>query len=112
MEDSKIKISIVLCNTPDHSETFFGSKIRGLQENGVDVCLFCYNKEDDFTLCPVVESRKVGPNKLIHAWRSIKEFVLLLPYLSRVIRYIRLERKEGTEWAELFKRIYLNSNLL
>src|SRR5690554_6045256 len=107
-----MKIGIILFNTPGYSETFFRSKIKGLQENGVEVRLFCYNKEDDFLLCPVIESRKVSQNTLIQTWRFIKEFVLLSPHLSRVIRYIRLERNERTEWTELFKRIYLNSNLL
>lgn len=107
-----MRIGIVLFNTPGYSETFFHSKINGLQEKGIEVRLFCYYKKDDFELCPVIESRKVSQNTLIQSWRFIMEFVLLLPYLFRVIRYIRLERNEGTEWTELFKRIYLNSNLL
>lgn len=107
-----MKIGIILFNTPGYSETFFRSKINGLQEKGIEVRLFCYYKKDDFELCPVVESRKVSQNTLIQTWRFIMEFVLLLPYLSRVIRYIRLERNEGTEWTELFKGIYLNANLL
>lgn len=107
-----MKLGFVLFNSPGYSETFFRSKIKGLQENGVEVRLFCYNKKEDFELCPVVESRKVSHNKIIQGWRSIKEFVLLMPHLSRVIRYIGLERKEGTEWPEIFKKIYLNSNLL
>jgi colanic acid/amylovoran biosynthesis glycosyltransferase len=34
------KIGIVLSSTPGYSETFFKSKIKGLQESGYDVTLF------------------------------------------------------------------------
>lgn len=63
-------------------------------------------------LCPVVESAKVPMNPILLVWHFPKEFVLLMPYLSTVIRYINLERKERTTWVTLFKRIYLNAHLL
>ena len=107
-----MKIGVVLFNTPGYSETFFYSKIRGLQENGVEVCLFCYSKEKDFNLCPVVESAKVTRNPIIMGYYFVKEAILLLPYLSRVARYIKFERKEGTGWIDILKKIYLNAHLL
>ncbi|HLV38677.1 glycosyltransferase family 4 protein [Xanthomarina sp.] len=42
----------------------------------------------------------------------MKEFVLLLPYVSTVIRYVKLERSEGTAWLQIFKKVYLNAQLL
>lgn len=107
-----MKVGIVLFNTPGYSETFFRSKIKGLQENGVEVCLFCYNNTDDFSLCQVVESPKVSLNPFLQSFRSIREFVLLLPHLSTVLRYFKLERKEGTDWREILKKLYLNTELL
>ncbi|WP_417371000.1 glycosyltransferase family 4 protein [Gelidibacter japonicus] len=107
-----MKIGLVLSNTPGYSETFFISKIKGLQKNDIEVCLFCHNKKEDFMLCPVVESAKVPMNPILLVWHFPKEFVLLMPYLSTVIRYINLERKERTTWVTLFKRIYLNAHLL
>lgn len=107
-----MKIGIVLSTTPGYSETFFRSKIKGLQKNGMEVCLFCQNNKEDFPLCPIVESPKVGRNPVLQANYFIIEFIQLLPYLSTVIRYVKLELKEGTGWAQLFKKIYLNSHLL
>lgn len=107
-----MKIGLVLSNTPGYSETFFRTKIKGLQKNGIDVRLFCQNKKEDFTLCPVIESPKVSKNALVQTWYFIKEFILLLPYLSTVTRYIKLERKECTDWIPLFKKLYLNAHLL
>lgn len=107
-----MKIGIFLSTTPGYSETFFISKIKGLQKNGIEICLFCHNKKEDFSLCPVVESAKVPKNPILLGWYFIKEFILLLPYSATVTRFINLERKEGTGWVDLFKKIYLNAHLL
>lgn len=107
-----MRIGIVLSQTPGYSETFFSSKIRGLQENGMGVRLYCQNKNDDFSLCPVILSPKVNRNPLIQLWYFIREFTLLLPNLPAVIRYIKLERKEGNGLLQIFKKIYLNAHLL
>lgn len=107
-----MKIGIVLSNTPGYSETFFRSKIKGLQKNGIEVSLFCQNKMEDFAICPAFESPEVTRNPFLQSWYIIKEFMLLLPYLSTVIRFIKLERKEDTDWIPLFKKIYLNAHLL
>ena len=107
-----MRIGIVLSQPPGYSETFFRSKILGLQENGVEVRLFCQNINDDFTLCPVVVIPKVSRNPFLQLWFFIKEFVLLLAYLSRVIRYVKLERFEGTDWLQILKKVYLNAHLL
>ena len=107
-----MKIGLILSNTPGYSETFFISKIKGLQKNGIDVCLFSQNIKEDFTLCPVVKGAKVPKNLILLGWYFLKEFILLLPYLSTVTRFVRLERKEGTGWFVVFKKIYLNAHLL
>ncbi len=107
-----MKIGIVLPQTPGYSETFFTSKIKGLLKNGVDVCVYCQTQKDDFNLCPVSLSPKVSKNPLIQAWYFIKEFLLLLPHLATVMRYIKIERNEGRGFIPLFKKIYLNAHLL
>ena len=111
-ENEKIKIGIVLSNTPGYSETFFNSKIKGLRENGMEVLLFCQSKKDDFTLCPVIVSPKVSRNPLLQLWFFVKEFYLLLPHLPAVFRFIKIERKEGTGVLQILKKIYLNAHLL
>lgn len=107
-----MKIGLVLSQPPGYSETFFRSKIRGLQENGVEVCLFCQNNKNEFKLCPVIVSPRVSKNPFLQLWFFMKEFVLLLPYVSTVIRYVKLERSEGIAWLQIFKRVYLNAHLL
>ncbi|QAA81363.1 colanic acid biosynthesis glycosyltransferase WcaL [Aequorivita sp. H23M31] len=107
-----MKIGLVLSTTPGYSETFFHSKIKGLQNNGIEVHLFCSNKKKDFTLCPVVESAKVSKNPVLMSWYLAKEYIYLLPYVSTVAHYVNLERKEGMGWVTIFKRIYLNAHLL
>src|SRR5690606_28765644 len=66
----------------------------------------------DFTLCPVLESPKVNRNPFLQSWYFIKEFLLLLPHLPTVFRYIKLERKEGSSLRQISKKIYLNAHLL
>ncbi|MBF31817.1 MAG: glycosyltransferase [Aequorivita sp.] len=107
-----MKIGIVLSQTPGYSETFFNSKIKGLREHGMDVRLYCQSKKDDFNLCPAILSPRISRNPLMQSWYFLKEFVLLLPHLPAVIRYIKLERKESTGFFQLFKKIYLNAHLL
>lgn len=107
-----MRIGIVLSQTPGYSETFFNSKIRGLQYNGVDIRLYCQAKKDDFTLCSVIISPRVSRNPLKQLWYIIKEFLLLTPHLPAVFRYIKLERKEGSGLLQILKKLYLNANLL
>jgi colanic acid/amylovoran biosynthesis glycosyltransferase len=107
-----MKIGIVLSNSPSYSETFFSSKIRGLQENGMEVRLYCQSKTNNFTLCPVILSSKISRNPLIQLWYFIREFTLLLPHLPAVIRYVKLERKERSGLLQILKKIYLNAHLL
>ena len=49
------KIGLVLPNVPAYSETFFTSKIKGLQKNGFEVILFVGGKpSNSFVLTKVV----------------------------------------------------------
>lgn len=107
-----MRIGIVLSQTPGYSETFFRSKIKGLCDHGMEVRLFCQNNKGDFDLCPVVTSPQISHNPLLQAWFFVKEFILLLPFLPVIVRYIKLERKEGTRWGLILKKIYLNAHLL
>ncbi len=107
-----MKIGIVLSQTPGYSETFFRSKIKGLQKNGIEVCLFCQYKGEELDICPVITSPKRSSNPLLQTWYFAKEFVLLLPYFPVIMRYVKLERKEGSGWGLLLKKIYLNAHLL
>lgn len=107
-----MKIGLVLSQTPGYSETFFTSKIRGLKAHGAEVILYCQKNTAHFQLFPVQTGPKVSRNPLLQAWYFIKEFTLLLPYLPTLLRYIKLERKEGSRPIQILKKIYLNAHLL
>ncbi|WP_347372866.1 glycosyltransferase family 4 protein [Aequorivita sp. Q41] len=107
-----MKIGIVLSSTPGYSETFFNSKIKGLQAHGMEVVLFCQSKDDNFKGCPVVKSPKITRNPFFQIGYISKEVLFLIPYIASVIRFVKLERKDGVGVIQIFKKIYLNAHLL
>lgn len=107
-----MKIGLVLAQTPGYSETFFLSKIKGLQNNGVEISLYVQTQQTDFDLCPVYKSPKVSANPIMQSYYFLNEMMFLLPYISRVRRFISLEKKEGTRGIDLLKKIYLNTHII
>jgi colanic acid/amylovoran biosynthesis glycosyltransferase len=107
-----MRIGLVLSNPPAYSETFFNSKIKGLQSNGFEVTLFTQVTNVDFKLCRVVTAPKVYTNIVLQYLNIFIALIRLIPKLSNIIRYIALERKENTSWFNLIKKIYLNAHLL
>ncbi len=107
-----MKIGLVLSNPPAYSETFFNSKIKGLQSNGFEVILFTQKGNPEFELCKVVTAPKVHTNSILQLFSMLSVFLSLLAKLSVVKRYVALERNEQTSWFNLIKKIYLNAHLL
>jgi colanic acid/amylovoran biosynthesis glycosyltransferase len=107
-----MRIGIVLATTPGYSETFFNSKIKGLQRNGMDVRLYCQSKKTDFSLCPVILRPKISRNPLFQFWYFLKEYFLLLLHVTVVFRFIKLELNDGTSFFNILKKVYLNAHLL
>ncbi len=107
-----MKIGIVLASSPGYSETFFTSKIKGLQENGIEVILFVSNIDKNFTLCSVEKSPKVYKQFLLKIIAMLFQFIKLIPHLKSLKRYIQLERKQKTSFPEILKKVYLNSHVL
>lgn len=107
-----MKIGLVLSSTPGYSETFFTSKIKGLQEQGLSVVLLTQTIGKDFDLCPVVKAPKVYSNAFFQVISMAFVFFKLLFHLKSVLNYIKLERQEKTNTGRLLKKIYLNSHLL
>ncbi len=108
-----MKIGIVLSSTPAYSETFFTSKIKGLQQNGFEVVLFVAHQNTAFHLCTVCKapySSKKNPFKLFF---SILKVVLKLVFkLKRLIKFIKFEKEDGANFIEILKNIYLNAHIL
>lgn len=107
-----MRIGIILSKTPGYSETFFTSKIKGLQARGLEPILFVQYKEAGFNLCPVKVSPKVYRNGFVQLLAMVVVFIKLIPEMKTVYRFIRLEKKQGTNMSSVFKKIYLNAHLL
>lgn len=105
-------IGLVLSNPPGYSETFFRSKIKGLQRNGIKVILFSRGRDKSFDLCPVYYAPRLYKNPLRQFVAFIAVYGSLLPYVSRVKKFSKLERQEGSSWQAILKKLYLNAHLL
>lgn len=112
---NKITIGIVLSTVPSYSETFFSNKIKGLQENGLQVILFVdYLNENDADYgCKVVAAKNFSANILRTSWlsflASIKS-VFLHP--KRSLKLFKLNKKDGVSFKENFKQVLLNQFFL
>jgi colanic acid/amylovoran biosynthesis glycosyltransferase len=105
-----MKIGIVLSSTPAYSETFFISKIKGLQKNGFEVILFVNNQKDVFTLCEVKKQVRFKSYHIIFA--LINLFILFIIKYKTVKKYIRLERTDGVRTGELIKKLLINQHIV
>jgi len=107
-----MRIGIVLAVTPGYSETFFTSKIKGLQAQGHEVVLFVGKKEKEFDLCPVKKAPRVYRAAVLQLPMMFLQFMTLIPYLGRVSKFVKFEKKENTLTATILKKLYLNSHIL
>jgi colanic acid/amylovoran biosynthesis glycosyltransferase len=105
-------IAIVLPQPPGYSETFFRSKIEGLIVNGHQLILVTAATDKAFDLCAHIQHPKVYKNPIRQLLSMLLLFVGLLPYWTKVNRYINLERKEGASFKRLIEKIYINASLL
>ena len=81
-----MKIGLVLSRTPAYSETFFISKIEGLQKNGFEVVLFVNSKDTHFDLCTV--KKQVQYRSFFILEFFLKSLGLLLTKLSILLKFI------------------------
>jgi colanic acid/amylovoran biosynthesis glycosyltransferase len=105
-------VAIVLYQPPGYSETFFRSKISGLQANGHKVILVSATTDRAFDLCRHIENPKVYKNAISQVLSMLLVFVSLLPYSNRVLKFIRIEQKESVLFKRIIEKIYINASLL
>ena len=69
-----MKIGLVLAQPPGYSETFFNSKIHGLQAQDFEVTLFCQQNRSEFTACQVetFPTKKRNPITLAFSLASLR----------------------------------------
>ncbi len=109
------RIGLVLPSVPGYSETFFRSKIKGLQEHGAIIIVFAGNSSvhNETLCCSTVTAPNLSGNKLKVVFRSL--MILLKAFLlnNRVSRrYLKLEKKEGTALFTRIKKLIANHYIL
>ncbi|MDW5290737.1 glycosyltransferase family 4 protein [Formosa sp. PL04] len=107
-----MKIALVLAKPPGYSETFFNSKIKGLQENGHEITLFTGPSNTVFTYSAHKMNPKVYNFFLIQIIMMCVVAFQLIPHIKVVLRYFKREQNEGTDLKRIIEKIYLNSQLL
>ncbi len=107
-----IKVGIVLSQPPGYSETFFNSKIEGLQKSGFEVTLFCQNNGSEFNSCKVERFSKTTSNPLFQLLWFFKVYIGLLPHLKKVMNWYSLESKHGVSKWSFLKKVYINAPVL
>ncbi|MCC1484889.1 glycosyltransferase family 4 protein [Winogradskyella immobilis] len=104
-----MRIGLILSASPGYSETFLKSKILGLKEKGHSVLLFCQKSNPDFSLCEVRKLPSVSIRKGALLFKLIIAYLSLIPHVNCVIKYYKLERKEGVSVFQIMKKVYLNA---
>lgn len=109
-----MKIGIVLPSVPGYSETFFTSKIKGLQANGFEVILFVNNFSSKTALdCTVISSPKFSKNKLKNIFLSLYYFVKSLIFsFKNVQKLYKLNKKDNLSFSQSIKSIIISSHII
>jgi len=105
-------IGIVLAKTPSYSETFFNSKLKGLQAHGVKVTLFVQDNANNYNVCKVVKATRLSRKKFLLPFHVFFVLLGLVPHLKTVLRFIKLEKSTGRNRTEILKHIVVNSHIL
>ena len=106
------RVGLVLPNVPTYSETFFTSKIKGLQENGFEVILFANRKlSHSYNLTRVV----YAPDFTIK-FRLLFELVKMswniVSNFKSAFSLYKITRKEETSLKNAIRTVLINSHFL
>lgn len=107
-----MKIGIVLARPPAYTETFFRTKITGLQKKGFKVRLYCLENDSQFDLCPVYIRPYLSRNPVFQFFLMSYTYLSTISSLRKIIKFVKLERNERATWSKIFKKIYLNAHIL
>ncbi|GAA3571688.1 glycosyltransferase family 4 protein [Snuella lapsa] len=108
-----MKIGLVLAAPPGYSETFFMSKIKGLQAQGMEVVLFSQTKSSTFTLCATKVAYPFVKSNLLKQlfWGGVVCFRLLW-HFKRVVKFISLEQRAKRSLPAIIKNLYASAHIL
>jgi glycosyltransferase involved in cell wall biosynthesis len=109
-----MKIGIVLPSVPGYSETFFTSKIKGLQANGFQVILFVNNFSTKTALnCTIIPSPKFSKSKLKNSFLSFYYFLKTFIFTFKSAHKLyKLNRKDNLTILQSIKNIIINCHIL
>ena len=109
-----MKIGIVLPSVPGYSETFFTSKIKGLQANGFEVVLFVNNFSTKTNLnCSIFVAPRFSKNKIKNSFISLYCFIkVLILHFNKVQKLYSLDKKDDLSFSTRIKSIIINSHIL
>lgn len=110
-----ITLGIVLPSIPGYSETFFRSKIAGLQENGADVLLYVLDsvKFQGEIPCKICQPPKLYGNKVLIVLTSVLELCKAFLFNFKVsCNYLALEKKDNIPFKKRFKSLIANNFIL
>lgn len=109
-----MKIGLVLAAVPGYSETFFRSKIRGLQEQGHEVVLFVPASNRGTKInCEVAYGPVLSKGIVTRTLASTKALANVLKRAPRqAMRFLKLEQQSGTPRSLAFRRLVINSHIL
>lgn len=110
----KTKIGIVLSSVPGYSETFFRNKIKGLQNNGIEVTLFVdESKITNHDLsCKIVVAPKFS-NGFLSKFRESLVATLKCVFITpkQSYKHYLLDRKDGIYFKQRLKNLIRNQYL-
>jgi colanic acid/amylovoran biosynthesis glycosyltransferase len=110
-----MRIGLVLSQMPVYSETFLVNKIKGLKDAGETVILFTGRHG----LSQVDGVRVCAQWPVWQRWRLCQPIPVIIGLLYGLVkcprtcmRFIRLERSDGSSWPAVFRRLYINLHIL
>jgi colanic acid/amylovoran biosynthesis glycosyltransferase len=107
-----MRIGLILAKLPGYSETFFQTKIRGLQEAGHQVIIFAPGLKKEFSLCkhvslPIWEK---SPKSILLLVISFCKLLISKPL--RIIEFVKAELDLGRSFFITFRHLILSSYIL
>lgn len=114
MNPESLKIGIVLPAVPGYSETFFRSKIRGLQANGHEVILFVRNGDRKVDIdCRVVVAPRLSGNPIQRLVRTLGAIAKVkIKAFGPTLRFWKWERRSGSSMVQATRRLAINAHIL
>ncbi|MBO3699078.1 glycosyltransferase family 4 protein [Roseivirga sp. E12] len=112
MKSTNKTIGLVIPAPIGYSETFFTSKVKGLEEAGFKVIIFCARNNDADASFKYRYQWVLSAKPVIRVLQVFFGLPMLLKCPSRGSRYIRYARQSGQSIGSIIRGLYNNGNIL